>query len=92
MPVSTKIKDPKSGAETPIVVSEDDGVRGSTTMESLAMLNPAFKKNGTTTAGSSSQVSWDFEIVGVLLFHPSAARSRRCLAFATWTMLPSLYM
>ncbi|EFJ53073.1 hypothetical protein VOLCADRAFT_102696 [Volvox carteri f. nagariensis] len=57
VPVSTKVKDPKMGAETPVVVSEDDGVRGSTTVESLSGLKPAFRKNGTTTAGNSSQVT-----------------------------------
>ncbi|MBX6387608.1 MAG: acetyl-CoA C-acetyltransferase [Frankia sp.] len=41
----------------PIVVREDEGVRGDTTVETLAKLRPAFDKNGTITAGSSSQIS-----------------------------------
>jgi acetyl-CoA C-acetyltransferase len=41
----------------PIVVSQDEGVRGDTTSESLAKLRPAFSKDGTITAGSSSQIS-----------------------------------
>ncbi|MFI5625746.1 acetyl-CoA C-acetyltransferase [Nocardioides sp. NPDC051685] len=41
----------------PIVVSADEGVRGDTTVESLAKLRPAFSKSGTITAGSSSQIS-----------------------------------
>ncbi|WP_148574612.1 acetyl-CoA C-acetyltransferase [Nocardioides caldifontis] len=41
----------------PIVVSTDEGVRGDTTAESLAKLRPAFSKEGTITAGSSSQIS-----------------------------------
>jgi acetyl-CoA C-acetyltransferase len=41
----------------PIVVSEDEGVRGDTTVESLGKLRPAFDKNGTITAGSASQIS-----------------------------------
>jgi acetyl-CoA C-acetyltransferase len=41
----------------PIVVSEDEGVRGDTTAESLGKLRPAFSKDGTITAGSSSQIS-----------------------------------
>ncbi|GLC34123.1 3-ketoacyl-CoA thiolase 2, peroxisomal [Pleodorina starrii] len=57
VPVSTKVKDPKTGVETPVVVTEDDGVRGSTTVESLGSLKAVFKKNGTTTAGNSSQVT-----------------------------------
>ncbi|MGP4022162.1 acetyl-CoA C-acetyltransferase [Actinomadura sp. 3N407] len=41
----------------PIVFSGDEGVRGDTTAESLAKLRPAFSKEGTITAGSSSQIS-----------------------------------
>ncbi|GAA4641417.1 acetyl-CoA C-acetyltransferase [Gordonia humi] len=40
-----------------IVVSADEGVRGSTTPESLAALRPAFAENGTITAGNASQIS-----------------------------------
>jgi acetyl-CoA C-acetyltransferase len=41
----------------PVVVSEDEGVRADTSMESLARLRPAFGKDGTITAGSASQIS-----------------------------------
>ncbi|WP_045876184.1 acetyl-CoA C-acetyltransferase [Pseudofrankia sp. DC12] len=41
----------------PIVVSQDEGVRGDTTAETLGKLRPAFTKDGTITAGSSSQIS-----------------------------------
>jgi len=41
----------------PVVVSTDEGVRGDTTAESLGKLRPAFSKDGTITAGSSSQIS-----------------------------------
>ena len=41
----------------PIVVSADEGVRGDTTTESLSALRPAFRKDGTITAGSASQIS-----------------------------------
>jgi acetyl-CoA acyltransferase 1 len=47
--------DPEPDAWTEI--DADDGVRGSVTMEKLAKLPPAFKEGGTTTAGSSSQVT-----------------------------------
>lgn len=57
IPVSTKIIDPKSGVAMPVIVSVDDGIRPSTNMEVLAKLKPAFKKDGCTTAGNSSQVS-----------------------------------
>ncbi|GAW50035.1 MULTISPECIES: acetyl-CoA C-acetyltransferase [unclassified Nocardioides] len=41
----------------PVVISADEGVRGDTTAESLGKLRPAFSKEGTITAGSSSQIS-----------------------------------
>ena len=41
----------------PVVVSQDEGIRGDTTAESLSKLRPAFSKEGTITAGSSSQIS-----------------------------------
>src|SRR6478672_8272475 len=41
----------------PVVVSQDEGIRGETTVESLGKLRPAFSKDGTITAGSSSQIS-----------------------------------
>lgn len=50
------IKD-KDGKEKEILVDRDDGVRAETTVEGLKKLKAAFKKDGTTTAGNSSQVS-----------------------------------
>jgi acetyl-CoA C-acetyltransferase len=41
----------------PIVVSDDEGIRGDTTVEGLAKLRPAFRPDGTITAGSASQIS-----------------------------------
>src|SRR4028118_1075329 len=41
----------------PVVVSEDEGVRGDTTVQSLSRLRPAFSPDGTITAGSASQIS-----------------------------------
>ncbi|GAA4836187.1 acetyl-CoA C-acetyltransferase [Actinomycetospora corticicola] len=41
----------------PVVVSEDEGVRGDTTAEGLGKLRPAFSKDGIITAGTSSQIS-----------------------------------
>jgi acetyl-CoA C-acetyltransferase len=41
----------------PIEFTVDEGVRGDTTAESLAGLRPAFRKDGTITAGSASQIS-----------------------------------
>jgi acetyl-CoA C-acetyltransferase len=41
----------------PVVVSQDEGIRSDTTVESLARLRGAFSAEGTITAGSSSQIS-----------------------------------
>jgi acetyl-CoA C-acetyltransferase len=41
----------------PLEFAEDEGIRANTTAESLAGLKPAFRKDGTITAGSASQIS-----------------------------------
>jgi acetyl-CoA C-acetyltransferase len=41
----------------PIQFKDDEGIRPDTTVESLGRLRPAFSKDGTITAGSSSQIS-----------------------------------
>ena len=41
----------------PLQFNEDEGIRANTTAESLAGLKPAFRKDGTITAGSASQIS-----------------------------------
>ncbi|WP_031465424.1 acetyl-CoA C-acetyltransferase [Sciscionella sediminilitoris] len=41
----------------PVVFNEDEGIRADTTAESLAKLKPAFRKDGTITAGTASQIS-----------------------------------
>lgn len=41
----------------PIVFDQDQGIRRGTTMESLASLQPCFKKDGVVTAATSSQTS-----------------------------------
>ena len=41
----------------PLIVSNDEGVRADTTMESLGGLKPAFDKEGTITAANASQLS-----------------------------------
>ncbi|MFD5225240.1 acetyl-CoA C-acetyltransferase [Microbacterium sp. NPDC058342] len=41
----------------PLVLTEDEGVRPGTTVETLAGLRPAFAEGGTITAGNSSQIS-----------------------------------
>ncbi|MDG4815109.1 MULTISPECIES: acetyl-CoA C-acetyltransferase [unclassified Micromonospora] len=41
----------------PVVISEDEGIRPDTTVESLGRLRPAFTSDGTITAGSASPIS-----------------------------------
>lgn len=41
----------------PIEFTQDEGIRANTTAESLSGLRPAFRKDGTITAGSASQIS-----------------------------------
>ncbi|NXI89663.1 THIKA thiolase, partial [Psophia crepitans] len=56
VPVKTTVKDNQGNQKT-ITVHEDEGIRPSTTLEGLAKLKPAFKEDGSTTAGNASQVS-----------------------------------
>jgi len=53
--VPVKVIDKKTNEEK--IISLDEGIRSSTTKEILSKLKPAFKKDGSTTAGNSSQVS-----------------------------------
>jgi acetyl-CoA C-acetyltransferase len=46
----------KSKRDT-VTFGEDEGIRGDTTVESLAKLRPAFGQAGTITAGTASQIS-----------------------------------
>lgn len=45
------------GRKPPVVVERDEGVRPDTTAEGLAKLKPAFRPDGTVTAGNASQLS-----------------------------------
>ena len=45
------------GRKGVVTVSEDEGIRGETTAESLGGLRPAFDKEGAITAGNASQLS-----------------------------------
>ncbi|XP_068451765.1 3-ketoacyl-CoA thiolase, peroxisomal [Clinocottus analis] len=56
VPVATRLED-ADGKERAVTVSRDDGIRAGTTLAGLSKLRPAFKPDGTTTAGNSSQVS-----------------------------------
>lgn len=52
----TPVEIPQRKGE-PVVFSQDEGIRADTTVEGLAKLRPAFTKDGTITAGTSSQIS-----------------------------------
>jgi acetyl-CoA C-acetyltransferase len=58
----------------PVVVSADDGLRADTTVETLAKLRPAFRNDGTITAGNSSQITDG--AAAVVLMSDSAAEAR----------------
>jgi acetyl-CoA C-acetyltransferase len=45
------------GKKDKILFSEDESIRGDTTIEDLRKLKPAFEKDGTITAGNSSQIT-----------------------------------
>lgn len=45
------------GRKETVTVNTDEGIRSGTTVEGLAKLRPAFVKDGTITAASSSQIS-----------------------------------
>uniref|UniRef100_A0A7R9ZYI1 acetyl-CoA C-acyltransferase n=1 Tax=Pyrodinium bahamense TaxID=73915 RepID=A0A7R9ZYI1_9DINO len=55
VPVTTQVLKEDGASET-VTVDRDEGIRP-TTMEALAKLKPAFKPDGSTTAGSSSQTT-----------------------------------
>ncbi|DBA82691.1 hypothetical protein WJX77_012037 [Trebouxia sp. C0004] len=57
VPVKTMWKDPKSGEEKEILVEHDDGIRPDISTAALSKLKAVFKKDGSTTAGNSSQVT-----------------------------------
>src|SRR5215468_2182518 len=75
----TPVQIPQRKGE-PLVVSEDEGVRADTTVESLARLRPAFAPDGTITAGSASQISDGACAVVVMSAEAAAAAGAPVLA------------
>ena len=79
---------------TPEMVDTDDGVRPSTTLETLARLRPAFKQGGPVTAGNSSQMT-DGAAVSLVVSEDflkqlSAEPMARFIAFAVKGVPPEL--
>ena len=58
----------------PLMVTNDEGVRADTTMESLGGLKPAFDKAGTITAANASQISDGGSAVVVMSRRAAEAR------------------
>ncbi len=52
--VNVEVKEKRGEA---VVVAEDEGPRADTSLEQLARLSPAFRKNGSVTAGNSSSLN-----------------------------------
>lgn len=58
LPITTKVKDPKTGEVKQVTLSKDEGVRYGTTPQSLGKIRPAFPQFGDrTTGGNASQVT-----------------------------------
>ncbi len=75
VPVATRVAVPGPNGKPLVkdaVLDRDEGPRVDTTLEALAKLKPAFKANGTVTAGNSSQMSDG--AAAVLLTTPDLAK------------------
>jgi acetyl-CoA C-acetyltransferase len=80
----------------PIVISKDESIREDTTVESLSKLKPAFKKDGTVTAGNAPGVN-DGAAALVVMSAETAARRNltplaRIVGYATSGLDPKLVM
>ena len=64
----------------PVVVSQDEGPRGDTTIEALAKLGPAFRKGGSVTAGNSSTLNDGSAALVLMSAERAAALGRKPLA------------
>ena len=74
------------------IFASDEGVRRDTTLEGLGKLRPAFKMNGTVTAGNSSQMT-DGAAAALVMSHRRAAELglkpiARFIAYATGGVAP----
>ncbi|KIW08707.1 hypothetical protein, variant [Verruconis gallopava] len=58
VPITTEIKDPKTGEMKTVTLTKDEGPRWGTTYEALSKIRPAFPQFGNrSTGGNSSQVT-----------------------------------
>uniref|UniRef100_A0A3Q4BT10 Uncharacterized protein n=1 Tax=Mola mola TaxID=94237 RepID=A0A3Q4BT10_MOLML len=65
VPVATKIVD-TDGTERAVTVAKDEGIRAGTSLAGLGKLRPAFKPDGSTTAGGSAVEALGLPVLGVL--------------------------
>jgi acetyl-CoA acyltransferase len=85
VPVETELSEPGADgrpAVRAIVVDRDEGPRAETTLEALAKLKPAFKADGTVTAGNSSQMTDG--AAAALLTTPEIAAELGLTPLARW--------
>jgi acetyl-CoA acyltransferase len=84
VPLNVRIQEenPAGFAFKELVFDTDEGMRPGTTKESISHLQPAFKPNGTVTAGNSSQMSDG--AAGVLMMSKETARALRLSPLATF--------
>jgi acetyl-CoA C-acetyltransferase len=80
----------------PKIVDTDEGFRPDTTIEKMAKLRPAFRKNGTVTAGNASQIS-DGASALVVMSEEKAKKLgvrpiARIISYATGGMSPEWVM
>ncbi|KAI9705353.1 MAG: hypothetical protein M1820_005183 [Bogoriella megaspora] len=76
VPITVKVKDPKTGEEKQVKLTKDEGPRWGTTYESLSKIRPAFTQFGDrSTGGNSSQVTDG--AAAVLLMRRSKAEEMR---------------
>ncbi|KAL1795962.1 hypothetical protein ACET3X_006186 [Alternaria dauci] len=58
VPITTQVKDPKTGELKTVTLTKDEGIRPGTTFETLQKLKPAFLPHGDRShAGNSSQLT-----------------------------------
>ncbi|KAL1982636.1 hypothetical protein VTN96DRAFT_1071 [Rasamsonia emersonii] len=57
VPITARKINEETKEESTHLVTQDEGVRHGVTLEKLSQLKPAFKENGGSTAGNSSQIS-----------------------------------
>ena len=80
----------------PVVVNQDESIREDTTAESLGRLKPAFRKDGTVTAGNAPGVNDGAAALVVMAADVAAARGvkplARIIGYATSGLEPKLVM